>query len=201
MKSYWKNKTLLATAIACVAGGTMIAQSQSSGAASGKTTTGAAASATAATGSELSAADTKFANNAAIGGLMEVELGKVAVKNASSDKVRQFGQKMIDDHTKANDELKSIAAKEKITLPTDLDAKHQAMVDKMSAMTGTAFDRAYMKDMVKDHKQDVAEFQKEANNGTDPGLKSFAGMTLPTLQQHLMLAQEDESSLSSTSKK
>jgi putative membrane protein len=201
MKSYWKNKTLLATAIACVAGGTMIAQSQSSGAASGKTTTGAAASATAATGSELSAADTKFANNAAIGGLMEVELGKVAVKNASSDKVRQFGQKMIDDHTKANDELKSVAAKEKITLPTDLDAKHKGMVDKLSAMTGTAFDRAYMKDMVKDHKQDVAEFQKEANDGTDPGLKSFAGMTLPTLQQHLMLAQEDESSLSSTSKK
>jgi putative membrane protein len=179
MKSYWKNKTLLATAIACVAGGTMLAQSSA--------TTPAAA--------------TKFAKEADIGNMMEVELGKVAVKNASNEKVKQFGQRMIDDHTKANDQLKSVAAKENITLPTDLDAKHKAQVDKLSAMTGTSFDRAYMKDMVKDHQQDVAEFQKEANTGTDPGLKSFAGKTLPTLQEHLKLADDDEASLSATSKK
>ena len=72
---------------------------------------------------------------------MEVELGKAAVKNASSDKVKQFGQRMIDDHTKAADELKSVASENNITLPTELDAKHKAMVDKMSAMTATQFDR------------------------------------------------------------
>jgi putative membrane protein len=179
MKSYWKNKALLATAIACVAGGTMMAQSSAS----------------------TSAADTKFAKEAAQGGMMEVELGKVAVKNASSEKVKQFGQRMVDDHTKAGDELKSVAAKDNITLPSDLDAKHKAMVDKMSAMTGTQFDRAYMRDMVKDHTQDVADFQKEANGGSNADLKAFAGKTLPTLQQHLTLAQETESSLNSTSKK
>ena len=179
MKSYWKNKTLLATAIACVAGGTMIAQS------SGGT----------------SASDTKFAKEAAEGGMTEVELGKVAVKNASSDKVKQFGQKMIDDHSKAGDELKSVAAKNNITLPTELDAKHKAMVDKMAAMTGTQFDRAYMKDMVKDHTMDVADFQKEANNGSNADFKSFAGKALPTLQQHLTMAQETESSLNATSRK
>jgi len=148
-----------------------------------------------------SAADSKFAMNAAQGGMMEVELGKVAVKNASSDKVKQFGQRMIDDHSKAGDELKSVASKENITLPTELDAKHKAMVDKMSAMSGTAFDRAYMNDMVKDHQQDVAEFQKEANSGSNADLKAFAGKTLPTLQEHLKLAQDTNASLSSTSRK
>jgi len=150
---------------------------------------------------QTSASDQKFAKDAAIGGLMEVELGKVAVTNASSDKVKEFGQKMIDDHSKANTELKTVAAKENITLPTDLDAKHKGMVDKLSALHGTQFDRAYMKDMVKDHQEDVAEFQKEADNGSNPGLKSFAGKALPTLQGHLSLAQSDEQSLSTTSKK
>lgn len=175
MNSYWKTRTTMAAAIALVACGTMLAQSGTS-------------------------ADTKFVKEAAIGGMTEVQLGKLAVKNASSEKVKDFGQKMIDDHTKAADELKSVASKDNITLPTVLDPKHQAIVDKMSSLNGTAFDRAYMQNMVKDHQQDVNDFQREANNGNGD-LKSFAGKTLPTLQEHLKLARDTQTSLSTTSRK
>jgi len=176
----WKNGILVATGFVFAMGGSLVAQ----------TTT-----------AKTSAADMKFAKEAAIGGLMEVELGKVAVQKASNDKVKEFGQRMVDDHTKASDQLKSIAAKENITLPTELDAKHKAMVDKMSGMSGAAFDRAYMADMVKDHQHDVADFQKESTSGSDDALKAWAGTTLPTLQEHLRIAKETDSSLGSTSSK
>jgi putative membrane protein len=139
---------------------------------------------------KASAADLKFAREAAVGGMEEVELGRVAVQNASNDQVKQFGQRMIDDHTKANDELKSIAAKQNITLPTDLDAKHRAMVDRMKALKGAEFDRTYMKNMVQDHEHDIAEFQKEASSGSDSDIQGFASRTLPTLQDHLRMAQD-----------
>jgi putative membrane protein len=134
--------------------------------------------------------DKKFAKEAAMGGLMEVELGKVATQKASSDAVKQFGQRMVDDHTKANDELKQVASQDNLTLPTTLDKKHQEMVDKMSALSGPAFDKTYMKDMVKDHEKDVKEFQKESQSGTDPNIKSFATKTLPILQSHLESAKQ-----------
>jgi putative membrane protein len=141
--------------------------------------------------------DMKFAREACLGGMEEVELGKIAVQNGKSDKVKQFGQRMIDDHSKAGDELKSIAAKDNITLPTELDAKHKAVVDRFRNMNGAAFDKAYMRDMVKDHEMDVADFQKEANSGMNTDLKDWAGKTLPTLQDHLRMAKEDNSSLMS----
>jgi putative membrane protein len=134
--------------------------------------------------------DKKFAKEAAIGGLLEVELGKLATQKASSDAVKQFGQKMVDDHTKANDELKQAASQSNIELPTTLDKKHQQMVDKMSSLSGTAFDKAYAKDMVKDHEKDVKEFQRESQNGTDPNIKAFATKTLPVLQGHLESAKQ-----------
>ncbi len=143
--------------------------------------------------SSLKAADMKFAQEAAAGGMEEVELGKLAVQKAQNDKVKQFGQRMIDDHTKANDQLKSLAAKDNITLPTDLDAKGKAMVAKYSNLSGAAFDRSYMRDMVKDHQKDVAEFQKESTSGSNDDLKGFAAATLPTLQDHLKMAQETAS--------
>ncbi|MCU1294576.1 MAG: outer membrane protein [Bryobacterales bacterium] len=137
------------------------------------------------TPSSSKAADEKFAKEAAVGGLAEVELGRIASQKASSDAVKQFGQKMVDDHTKANDELKQVASQSNLTLPTTLDKKHQSMVAKMSAMSGPDFDKAYVKDMVKDHEKDVKEFQNEADKGTDPNLKQFATKTLPVLQGHL----------------
>ena len=141
---------------------------------------------------QLSAADKTFVNKAAQGGMAEVELGQLATQKAQSDQVKQFGQKMVDDHTKANDKLKEVASQENITLPTGLDAKDQATMDHLSKLSGAQFDKAYMQDMVEDHKKDVAEFQKEANSGKDPAVKNFAQQTLPVLQQHLQMAQTDE---------
>jgi putative membrane protein len=134
--------------------------------------------------------DKKFAKDAAIGGMTEVELGKLAVQKASSDAVKQFGQKMIDDHTKANDQLKEIASKEGLDLPQSLDSKHQSRVDKLAKLSGPAFDKAYMKDAVKDHEKDVNEFKNEAQYGSDPNIKQFASTTLPTLEQHLTAAKD-----------
>jgi len=131
-----------------------------------------------------------FVKEAAVGGMAEVELGKLAKDKGDSDTVKQFGQKMVDDHSKANDELKSLAKKKNIDLPTSLDAKHQAVVDRLSKLSGADFDRAYSTEMVKDHQEDVKEFQKEANSGTDSDIKNFASSTLPTLQEHLKMARE-----------
>jgi putative membrane protein len=133
--------------------------------------------------------DTKFAMEAAMGGMAEVEMGRLAAQKGASDEVRQFGQRMVDDHTKANEDLMQVASGKGMTLPTALDAKHQAEMQKMSALSGDAFDRAYVKSMVKDHKKDVGEFQKESARGTDADIKSFATRTLPTLQEHLQMIQ------------
>ncbi len=97
---------------------------------------------------------------------------------------------MVDDHSKANDELKTLAQNKNITLPTDLDAKHKALRDRLSKLQGAQFDKAYMQAMVQDHKQDVSEFRHESTSGTDPDVKSFAAKTLPTLEDHLKLAQD-----------
>ncbi len=136
-----------------------------------------------------SAADTKFAMNAAQGGMAEVKLGQLAASKGSSDFVKQFGQKMVDDHSKANDQLKSVASKDNMTLPTDLSAKDQAEYDKLSKMSGAGFDKEYERYMTADHKMDVAAFKKESMTGQNPDLKSFAGDTLPTVQQHLQMLQ------------
>jgi putative membrane protein len=148
-------------------------------------------------GMNTSAADRRFAREACIGGMEEVQLGQIAVKNAQSDKVKQFGQRMIDDHTKAGDQLKQIASKNNLTLPNEVDAKGKALIDRMSRLNGAAFDKAYMRDMVKDHESDVAAFQKEADGGSNADLKSFAGQTLPTLQDHLRMAKEDNNAVMS----
>jgi putative membrane protein len=134
--------------------------------------------------------DKKFVQDAALGGMAEVELGKLATQKASSDAVKQFGQKMVDDHTKANDQLKEIASKENINIPDSLDSKHQSRIEKLSKLSGPDFDKAYVKDQVKDHKKDVSEFKSEAENGSNPNIKQFASTTLPTLQQHLSMAQD-----------
>jgi len=134
--------------------------------------------------------DQKFAQNAAAGSAAEIQLGQVAADKATNDKVKQFGQRMVADHTKASSELKAIASKKDMTLPDSPKGKDKATIEKLSKMSGPAFDKAYMQDMVKDHQKDVAEFQKEANNGSDPDLKAWAGTTLPVLQEHLRMAKE-----------
>jgi putative membrane protein len=145
--------------------------------------------------------DGHFAREAAMGGMMEVELGRIAVQKSSNDKVKEFGQRMIDDHSKVGEELKGIAAKNNFNIPAQLDERHKAIVNGYVNMSATEFDRSYMRDMVKDHQTDIAEFQKEANSGMNADLKSWATTTLPTLQEHLRIAKETESSLSVTSRR
>ena len=142
--------------------------------------------------SGLSPADQKFVKEAAEGGMAEVELGQLAVQKASSNDVKKFGQRMVDDHTKANDKLKELASSKGISLPQSPSAKDEATKARLEKLSGEQFDKAYMKDMVKDHKEDVAAFQKESNSGKDSAVKSFASETLPTLQDHLKSAETIE---------
>lgn len=133
--------------------------------------------------------DHKFIMDAAMGGMMEVELGRVAAQKGTSDAVKQFGQRMVDDHSKANEELMSLASSKGMTLPTALDDKHQKDVAKLSAMSGAEFDRAYAKMMLKDHEKDVKEFERQSTKAGDPELRAFVTKTLPTLQEHLQMVR------------
>lgn len=135
-------------------------------------------------------ADQPFAREAAMGGMAEVELGTLAKEKASNADVKQFGDRMVTDHGKANEELKQWAQQKKVTLPTAIGAKHRAIRDRLAKLSGDAFDKAYMRDMVSDHQHDVAAFKREAASGTDPELKAWAAKILPTLEDHLKMAQE-----------
>ena len=134
-------------------------------------------------------ADQTFAKQAAMDGLAEVQLGKLAVDHAASPDVKQFGQRMVDDHGKANQELMALVKQKDITVPTALDRKHQQAAARFATLQGAAFDRAYMQQMVKDHEADVKRFRTEAEQGQDPELKRFAANTLPTLEAHLNMAR------------
>ena len=136
-----------------------------------------------------SAADSKFMKEAADGGMAEVELGKLASEKASSSEVKQFGQRMVEDHGKANDELKQLATQKHVDLPAEPSAKHKATKARLEKLSGEQFDKAYVADMLKDHKKDVAAFEKQSRSAKDPDLKSFAAKTLPTLQDHLKQVQ------------
>jgi putative membrane protein len=140
-------------------------------------------------------ADTSFVKNAAEGGLAEVELGKLATEKASSAEVKQFGQHMVDQHTKANEQLQKVASQKGIDVPSELSAKDKATKSRLERLSGAAFDRAYMRDMVKDHTKDVSEFRKEAKSGSDADVKSFASEALPTLESHLNQARQIDSTL------
>lgn len=140
----------------------------------------------------LTSSERTFVKKAAEGGLAEVELGKLAAERASSQDVKQFGQRMVDDHTKANDQLKQFASEEGITLPDKLDAKDAATKARLEKLSGEQFDHAYMLDMVRDHTKDVTEFRTESKTAKDPGVKNFASQTLPTLEDHLKQAKAIE---------
>jgi putative membrane protein len=137
----------------------------------------------------ISAADRAFVRKAAQGGLAEVQLGQLATEKASSPEVKQFGQRMVDDHSKANDELKQLAQQKGITVPDKLDAKDAATKARLEKLSGKQFDRAYMKDMVMDHTKDVTEFKHESRMAKDPQVKEFASQTTPTLEDHLKEAK------------
>ncbi|MCW3097817.1 MAG: outer membrane protein [Chthonomonadaceae bacterium] len=161
---------LAAGALALIGGGAQ-AQGKTSSSSAQKTGT-------------VPAADKKFAMAAAQGGLTEVQLGEIATKQGSSDAVKQFGQKMVDDHGKANDDLKSVASNKGLALPTEPNASQKATIARLSKLHGAAFDSAYIKDMKADHKKDIADFKKESTSGQDSDIKAFATRTLPVVESH-----------------
>jgi putative membrane protein len=143
-----------------------------------------------ATPKPVSATDETFMINTAKAGMAEVELGKLATQNASSESVKKFGQKMVDDHSKGNDELKALAASKNVVLPSEVDAQDKSMKDKLAAMKGEAFDREYMTMMVAGHGKVADSFRTEAASGQDADLKAWVTKTLPTIEEHLKLAQD-----------
>ncbi len=142
----------------------------------------------------MTSRDRDFVMDAAMSSMMEVELGRIAAQQGASESVKQFGQRMVDDHGKANTELMTLASGRGITLPTGLDEKHQQQLTKLQGLSGAEFDRAYARLMVRAHRDAVSDFEKHSSRGTDPDLKAFAGKTLPILQEHLRMARalEDE---------
>jgi len=126
-----------------------------------------------------------FVADAATGGMMEVELGNLAQQKAKSQQVKDFGKMMVDDHTKANDNLKAIATKKNIDVPAAVTDNQKKDIDKLSKKSGADFDKAYVDMMVEDHKKDVDAFKKASGNVGDNDIKNFATTTLPTLQKHL----------------
>jgi putative membrane protein len=129
--------------------------------------------------------DAAFYKKAAEGGIAEVELGKLAQEKSPTQSVKDFGGMMVTDHSAANDKLKATAERKGIKLPTSPSLGQMATKTKLEILSGNTFDKSYIKGMVKDHKEDIEEFQKEATSGQDPDAKAYAKATLPTLKKHL----------------
>lgn len=126
----------------------------------------------------------EFMTKAASGGMMEVELGKLAQQKGQHADVKNFGQMMVTDHTKANDELKALAAAKGIMLPDSMGSDHMDHVRDLRDKTGADFDKAYMNLMVEDHQEDIDDFEEAARDLQDADAKAFASKTLPVLQKH-----------------
>jgi putative membrane protein len=138
---------------------------------------------------ELKVQDEKFFNEAASGGMLEVELGRLAAEKAASTQVKAFGQRMVTDHGKANQQLMQVAQSMRKTMPTQMLPEHRAHRDQMARLSGAEFDRMYMTHMLKEHRKDIASFEKQAQSGQDPALRSFAQQTLPVLREHRNMAE------------
>jgi putative membrane protein len=129
--------------------------------------------------------DQTFVHMASSGGLAEVQLGQLATERAASPDVKQFGQRMVTDHSKANKELAKIAQDKNMPVATELDPKHRALTDKLGQLQGAAFDREYLLGQVADHEETIALFKTQIKEGKDADLTTFASETLPTLEDHL----------------
>ena len=137
----------------------------------------------------LAAGERRFLEDTARHGMAEIELGKLAQEKAQNADVKAFGKRMVDDHGKASEDLKKLAAAKGVTLPAEMSSDHKRARDSLAKMSGAAFDGVYMNNMVKDHEKDVREFRTMAQTAKDSDVKSFASSTLPTLEQHLQLAK------------
>lgn len=143
---------------------------------------------------------TGFYTQAAESGMAEVMLGNLALQKTQNEQIRQFAQQMVTDHTNANNELKQLAESKNITLPSAVSSKQQSAYDKLNGMNGMDFDKAFMKQMVKDHENAVKLFRKQSEKGEDADAKAFATKTLPTLQMHLQMAKTMNDSMKNSNR-
>jgi putative membrane protein len=139
--------------------------------------------------------DSEFMTKAASGGMLEVELGKVVVQRATTPAAKEFAQQMVTDHTKANDELKALAAKKNFKLPASLGEDQKKVYDEVLTEKGAKLDQKYVSEMVDDHEEDVKEFQEASTKSSDPAVKAFAAKTLPVLQMHLTMIKKIQATM------
>jgi putative membrane protein len=142
------------------------------------------------TGKSGTSKDAMFMRHAAADSLAEIQMGRIALDKSSSAQVKELAQRIIDDHTKANDQLMSIAQRKQVTLPTEPMPMQKKEADKLKAMSGKAFDEAYAKAMVKDHRKAIKMFGMENQEAADSDVKEFASTTLPVLKTHLQMAEQ-----------
>lgn len=148
--------------------------------------------------STQASADSAFAIKAAQANLAEVELGKLAEQKATNDEVKEFAKRMVEDHSKALDELKEIASDKNLTLPTSLDEDHKKLHDRLSKLSGAQFDREYINAMVDGHRKVASDFRKQSQSGSDAELKAYAAKTLPVVEAHLKHAEMIKTNLRSS---
>jgi len=119
-----------------------------------------------------------------------VQLGELTLQKSTNDQVKQFARKMIDDHTKLNEQMRPVAQQLGVEIPSEVSKKDKSLMSKMQALSGPAYDEAYIKDMVKDHKQDLSEFHMEASNGHDASVRDAATQGSKTISEHLQMAEQ-----------
>jgi putative membrane protein len=141
-------------------------------------------------GEQRPAFDSEFMTRAASGGMLEVQLGQQVAQKATTPEVKQFAQQMVTDHTKANAELKALAAQKNITLPTTLGEDQQKVYDEVLAEKGAELDKKYVSAMLTDHQEDIKEYQGAVTQSSDADIKTFAQKNLPVLQMHLGMLQK-----------
>jgi putative membrane protein len=180
--------SVLLLGLACPA----MAQGQDSSAAQTRAST-TTTSTTTSTSSKASK-DAMFIREAAAGNLAEIKMGRIALDKSSAADVKQFAQRLVDDHTKANDQLMTLAQQKQITLPTEPMAKAQTEAKHLESMNGAAFDKAWTASMVKDHKKDIAKYTRESTHAKDADVRQYASSTLPTLKTHLQMAEQIKTS-------
>jgi putative membrane protein len=137
-----------------------------------------------------SAIDRMFVTKAMQGSMAEVQLGQLTLEKSSNDQVKQFAQRMIDDHTKLNDQMKPVAQQLGVTPPNQISKNDRKTIAKLQGLSGPAYDQAYIQDMVKDHKQDLNDFQMEASSGQDQTVKDAANQGSKVIAGHLQMAQQ-----------
>ncbi|MEG4328179.1 DUF4142 domain-containing protein [Microcoleus sp. herbarium5] len=138
----------------------------------------------------LSSQDRNFVMQAGQIGMLEVELGRLAVQRGSTAGVKQYGQEMVEEHTRANQELMQLVMQKQVELPTEMSTQNTALMERLSGLSGRSFDTAYKQAMIESHNQAIALFQAQSQQGQDPELKAWATQKLPNLQAHLQMVNQ-----------